>query len=595
MTIGEAVDAAVAKYRGDPLYVLQVLRDAQAAIGWTPPEAIDQIATRLALPRTRVRSLVQFYSLLYDRPRGAYRVLFSDNITDRFNGSRELARHLLAHFGLKRSETSADGRVSVDFTSCTGMCDQGPAMLVNGIAITRLSEERIHAIAALIRARTPLESWPSEFFQVDDNIQRKVSLLGTPFVPGSGLDAAIGRGRAGIQDEIKRSNLRGRGGAVFPTATKLDGARNAPGVEKFIVCNADEGEPGTFKDRVLLNSFAPRVLEGMAIAGYAVGATRGFVYLRGEYEHLRAKLQGLIDEMRASGRLGTSIRGAAGFDFDIEIYMGAGGYVCGEGTALVESLEGKPGRPRVKPPSMVFAGYKGRPTVVDNVETLAHLTEIAIDGGAQFAHRGTRASTGTKLLSVSGDCERPGVYEYEFGVTISRVLQDCGAASPIAVQIGGASGLLVTPDEFSRRIAFEDVSTAGAFMVFGQNRDLFEVARNFVDFFAHESCGFCTPCRVGTTIQKNLMDKIAHGRGSRYEVNDLMRLTEFMRRTSHCGLGESAGNAVRDTWTKFRPAFERRLVAQDFAPEVDLEAALKPARRAAHRDDPAAHLTTSEA
>ena len=195
---------------------------------------------------------------------------------------------------------------------------------------------------------------------------------------------------------------------------------------------------------------------------------------------------------------------------------------------------------------MVQVGYLGKPTVVDNVESLAHATEIAIEGGSRFAKRGTRFSTGTKLLSVSGDCERPGVYEYQFGVTIGRVLEDCGAKAVSAVQIGGASGVLVTPDEFSRRIAFEDVPTAGAFMIFGVDRDIFEVARNFAHFFAHESCGFCTPCRVGTTIQRNIMDKIAEGRGSRYEVNELKRVVEFMKRTSHCGLGETAGNAVRD-------------------------------------------------
>ncbi len=295
--------------------------------------------------------------------------------------------------------------------------------------------------------------------------------------------------------------------------------------------------------------------------------------------------------MRHCGRLGVAIRGAAGFDFDVEIYMGAGGYVCGEGTAQVTSLEGFPGRPRIKPPSMVVRGYLGLPTVVDNVETLAHLTEIAIEGGASFSKRGTRASTGTKCISISGDVEHPGVYEYEFGVTLSRVLQDCGAMNPIAVQVGGPSGVLVTPDEFSRRIAFEDVATAGAFIVFGPDRDMFEVARNFAHFFAHESCGFCTPCRVGTTVQRNIMDKIAAGRGSRYEVNDLMRLADFMRRTAHCGLGETASNPVRDVWTKFRPAFERRLVSRDFAPQVDLDAALAPVRAATGRTDPLAHMT----
>ena len=583
------VVAEIVRRRVEPTQLLQILREAQEQLGWISPETARAIASALGVPVTRVQSVVQFYSFLYDKPCGRYRILFSDNITDRMLSSLTLFEHMLKRLKLKRGEVSSDGAVSVDLTSCTGMCDQGPAALVNNRAVTRLTARRVDEICDLVQDGAPLGEWPREFFRVDDNIRRRETLL-TPLEPGVALDAAIARGRQGMMDEMKRSHLRGRGGAGFPTATKLEGARNAPGAQRYIVCNADEGEPGTFKDRILLNSFSTRVLEGMAIASYAVGATKGFVYLRGEYKHLQEQLQRDINVMRASGRLGTSIRGAPGFDFDIEIHMGAGGYICGEGTALIESLEGKPGRPRVRPPSMVEVGYLGKPTVVDNVETLAHCTEIAIEGGASFAKRGTKTSSGTKLISISGDCERPGIYEYQFGVTIGGILQDCGARAVTAVQIGGASGVLVTPDEFSRRIAFEDVPTAGAFMIFGPDRDIFQVARNFVHFFAHESCGFCTPCRVGTAIQRDIMEKIAEGRGSSYEVNDLKRLVEFMKRTSHCGLGETAGNAVRDALNKFRPAFETRLRARDFAPAVDLEAALEPARRITARDDAEAHL-----
>ena len=583
------VVAEIVRRRAEPTQLLQILREAQEELGWISPETARAIASALGVPVTRVQSVVRFYSFLYDEPCGRYRILFSDNITDRMLSSLTLFEHMLKRLKLKRGEVSSDGAVSVDLTSCTGMCDQGPAALVNNRAVTRLTARRVDEICDLVQDGAPLGEWPREFFRVDDNIRRRETLL-TPLEPGVALDAAIARGRQGMMDEMKRSHLRGRGGAGFPTATKLEGARNAPGAQRYIVCNADEGEPGTFKDRILLNSFSTRVLEGMAIASYAVGATKGFVYLRGEYKHLQEQLQHDINVMRASGRLGTSIRGAPGFDFDIEIHMGAGGYICGEGTALIESLEGKPGRPRVRPPSMVEVGYLGKPTVVDNVETLAHCTEIAIEGGASFAKRGTKTSSGTKLISISGDCERPGIYEYQFGVTIGGILQDCGARAVTAVQIGGASGVLVTPDEFSRRIAFEDVPTAGAFMIFGPDRDIFQVARNFVHFFAHESCGFCTPCRVGTAIQRDIMEKIAEGRGSSYEVNDLKRLVEFMKRTSHCGLGETAGNAVRDALNKFRPAFETRLRARDFAPAVDLEAALEPARRITARDDAEAHL-----
>ena len=586
------VAAAVERYNSDPLYLVQIARETQAALGWLSRETQDEIARRLKVPFIHVESVVKFYAFFYDRPRGAYRLLLSDNITDRMQGNQALFRRLLGRFGVERGQTSADGLVSVDLTSCTGLCDQGPAMLVNNIAVPRLSEARIDAIADLIAARTPLDHWPAEFFHVEDNVRRAGPLLQAPMTPGRALDAAIAIGREGLLNEVKRSNLRGRGGAGFATGLKWEAARNAPGADRYIVCNADEGEPGTFKDRVLLTSHAGRIFEGMALAGYAVGATRGFLYLRGEYEYLKPRLDAELDRMRLVRRLGPAIRGCAGFDFDVEIHVGAGAYVCGEETALLESLAGKPGRPRVRPPYPVTYGYLGRPTVVDNVETLCQATEVAIHGAAAFAGQGTKNSTGSKILSVSGDCELPGVYEYSFGVPIAQVLEDAGAApDAAAVQIGGPSGVLMTPDQFTRRIAFEDVPTSGAFMIFGGQRDMFEVARNFVHFFAHETCGFCTPCRVGTALQREMVEKIAEGRGSRYEINELMRVRGLMRRMSHCGLGQMAGNAISDCWSKFRPAFERRLLALEFAPAIDLDAAMAPARAIVGRDDADAHLS----
>jgi len=591
MRSADPVAAAVERHNSDPLNLVQIVRETQAALGWLSRETQCEIAERLKIPLDRVESVVTFYAFFYDQPRGAFRLLLSDNITDRMQGNQALLDRLLARFGVRRGEVSADGLVSVDLTSCTGMCDQGPAMLVNNTAVPRLNEARIDAIAELIEARTPLDHWPAELFHVEDNVRRAGPLLQAPMTPGHALDAVIAIGREGLLNEMKRSNLRGRGGAGFATGLKWEAARNAPGAERYIVGNADEGEPGAFKDRVLLSSHAGRIFEGMAIAAYAVGATRGFLYLRGEYGYLKPRLDAELERMRLVRRLGPAIRGCAGFDFDIDIHVGAGAYVCGEETALLESLAGKPGRPRVRPPFPVTHGYLGRPTVVNNVETLCQATEVAIHGGAAFAGQGTKNSTGSKLLSVSGDCERPGVYEYSFGVPIAQVLEDAGAApDAAAVQIGGPSGVLMTPDQFTRRIAFEDVPTSGSFMIFSGQRDMFEVARNFVHFFAHESCGFCTPCRVGTSLQREMVEKIAEGRGTRYEINELMRVRGLMRRMSHCGLGQMAGNAISDCWSKFRPTFERRLLATEFAPAMDLEAALAPARVAVGRDDAYAHM-----
>jgi len=584
------LDAILAAHGRDGSRLVQILRDVQDIEGWIPPATVAAVATGLGLEIGAVESTLEFYSFFYRTPRGRHVILFSDNITDRMAGNQAIFDHMARRFGVARGEVSADGRVSLDFTSCTGMCDQGPAILVNGMAIPAMTLRKADRICDLIRSDVPLAEWPQDLFVVEHNIRRADMLLGSDFVPGSALKAAIALGRDAWLAEVKRSNLRGRGGAGFTTGVKWEAAKKAPGDERFIVCNADEGEPGTFKDRVLMQFYPERVFEGMVLAGWATGARLGLVYLRGEYLYLRAPLEEKLAEMRAGRLLGTSVCGVAGFDFDIEIHMGAGAYICGEETALIESLEGKAGRPRIRPPFPVTCGYKNKPTVVNNVETLCKVTEIALQGGAAYEGYGTKQSTGTKILSVSGDVERPGIYEYPFGVRVNQVLEDAGARNTRAVQISGAAGTCLGPREFGRRIAFEDVPTAGSFMVFGERRDMFEVARNFAHFFEHESCGFCTPCRVGTTIQAKLMDKIASGHGTQYEMSELTHLREVMKAGAHCGLGQTAGSAIADTIGKFREDYEKRLARKDFEPSFDLDAALARARAVTGREDADSHM-----
>jgi [NiFe] hydrogenase diaphorase moiety large subunit len=321
-----------------------------------------------------------------------------------------------------------------------------------------------------------------------------------------------------------------------------------------------------------------------------IGASKGVLYLRGEYRYLLDWLLGVLERRRRLNLLGTGISGQFGFDFDIEIHVGAGAYVCGEESALIESLEGRRGMPRTRPPFPVTNGYLNQPTVLNNVETFAAAALVALKGGAWYRGRGTPKSSGTKLLSVSGDCARRGIYEYPFGVTVREVLRDCGAHDAQAVQISGPSGICIDETEFDRRIAFEDLPTAGAFMVFDRSRDMFEVARNFTHFFAHESCGYCTPCRVGTTLLTGLVDKIHRGQGSQHDLGEIAFLIEVLKTASHCGLGHTAPNALLYTMEKFRPAYERRLASPEFQPAFDLDAALAPARQMTRRDDPAAHL-----
>jgi [NiFe] hydrogenase diaphorase moiety large subunit len=591
------------RHRGDVSSLLQILCDVQDACHFIPAAAIDRIAAHLDVPRVNVEGVVGFYSFLSPYPVGEYRILFSDNITDQMLGKEQLMQYLCNKLWVEPGKVSEDGLVSVDSTSCTGMCDQGPAALVNGWPLTNLGENRLDLICELIRSRKPVAEWPPMLFETADNLRRTDMLLGEPLVPGDGIRAVLSRGAKETLAEMDHSNLRGRGGAGFKTASKWSFCHAAIAEEegsmicdinghpeRYIVCNADEGEPGTFKDRVLLNSHADLVFEGMTVGARVVGASKGFLYLRGEYRYLRDKLEAVLQHRREMGLLGENILGHDGFSFDIEIHLGAGAYICGEESALIESLEGSRGRPRNRPPFPVTHGYKGRPTVVDNVETFATAAKIALFGGAWFAAMGTPQSTGSKLLSISGDVARPGIYEYPFGVTVRQILDDCGADEPFAVQVSGPSGICISWKEFDRRIAFEDLPTAGAFMVFQRKRDMFLAARNFAHFFAHESCGFCTPCRVGTQLQKKIMDKIAGGHGTICDLEEMKRLGHILKTMSHCGLGTSAANSVLDTLEKFPDVYERKLKALAFEPAFDLDGALETARQITGRDDEWAHL-----
>ncbi len=574
--------------------LLQILIAVQDCHGYIHTDAIDHLSLQLQLPRAKIVGVASFYAHLYLQPKGEYRVLFSDNITDRMQGNMALMTSMCQQLWLEPGKASEDGLVSIDTTSCTGMCDQGPAMLVNGLAINRLTEERINRISALIRGRVPLSGWPAALFAIDDNIRRRDILLDSCFEAGSALAVILQGGSDKTLQEIKASRLRGRGGAGFSTGDKWQLCRDAGETDHYVVCNADEGEPGTFKDRILLENFADMVFEGMTLCANIIGAERGFLYLRGEYRYLLPSLQSVLARRRGKKLLGNNILGLAGFNFDIDIHLGAGAYICGEESALIESLEGKRGTPRNRPPYPVTHGYLNQPTVVNNVETFAAASLIALKSGAWYANIGTNTSSGTKILCVSGDCEYPGVYEYPFGVSIAQVLSDCGAQDTQAVQISGPSGMCIAPDEFHRRIAFDDIPTAGAFMVFDKTRDMFEVARNFVHFFAHESCGFCTPCRIGTTLLANMMDKLGEGHGSPYDFNEIKNLNALLKSTSHCGLGHTACNPVLETMAKFPETYDKRISNKEFVPDFDLDRALSQARQMTGRDDTDAHLARSD-
>ncbi|MBN1551537.1 SLBB domain-containing protein [bacterium] len=371
-------------------------------------------------------------------------------------------------------------------------------------------------------------------------------------LPDEGLKKAVSIKRSEILAEISASKIKGRGGAGFPTGTKWNLAAAAKDTTKFIVCNADEGEPGTFKDRIILMDHADLVFEGMTIAARAVGSKEGILYLRGEYTYLLSHLETILQKRRDNKLLGDAILGVEGFQFDIRIHMGSGAYICGEETALIESIEGNRGEPRNRPPYPVDTGLKRHPTVVNNVETFAWCACIIGNGAEWFLKHGTAVSTGLKLFSISGDVERPGVYEFPWGITVSEVLEKCGGRNAKAVQIGGASGYCIPRSQFDRKIAYEDISTGGSIIVFGPDRDMLKVAKNFLEFFVEESCGQCTPCRDGNPVILDGIERLEKGTCSITYLNELRALSETMQVASKCGLGQTSTNAFLSILEHFK-------------------------------------------
>jgi len=377
---------------------------------------------------------------------------------------------------------------------------------------------------------------------------------------GSGLKKALAMSRQDVIRAVRESGIKGRGGAGFPTAVKWNLCAVAQAPKKFIVCNADEGEPGTFKDRLLLTERPEVLFDGITIGGYAIGAKLGVIYLRAEYAYMKPGLEAALGERRRNKLLGKKVLGKD-FEFDIEIRMGAGAYVCGEETALIESLEGSRGEPRNRPPYPVNTGLVGAPTAVNNVETLIACAHIMVKGPEWFKQQGTEVSTGSKLLSVSGDCAKPGVYEVSFGTTLKEVLKMVEGEGAKAVQVGGASGRTVPAKQFSRKLGFEDLATGGSVIVIGPGRDMLDVAENFLDFFVEESCGQCTPCREGNPKLLEGVDLLKQGRCSINYLRELQNLGRTMQAASKCGLGQSSANAFLDITEHFRSEILGRVPA----------------------------------
>jgi [NiFe] hydrogenase diaphorase moiety large subunit len=581
------------KHPQDPAALLDIIRDVQARSGQVSPEAVGRIAAHLGLSEAEVRGTVSFYHFFSLSPRGATTVYLNDSVTSRMKGRPAVAEAFETEAGCRFGEVSPDGSIGLFPTSCIGMSDQEPSAIINGVVFTHLTPLKVKHLVRALRAGKPAQDLVREYgdganqsdlvrSMVANNIRRRGPVLFGPHNPGEAVRKAVSMTPEAVIDEVGRARLLGRGGAGFPTGLKWDFCRREKQAPHYVVCNADEGEPGTFKDRVILTELAGLLFEGMAVAGYAVGAAEGILYLRAEYAYLQSHLEAVLDGLRRENVLGRNVAGSPSFHFDIAIKLGAGAYVCGEESALLESAEGKRGEPRNRPPFPVQIGYRGRPTTVNNVETLCTAARILVHGAAWFTSMGTPKSSGTKLLSVSGDCERPGVYELEFGLTVSELLDVVGAKDAFAVQVGGASGTMIGRRDFGRRIGFEDLPTGGSIMVFGPWRDLLQIAAGFMDFFIEESCGWCAPCRIGNVLLKKKLEKILAGRGTKQDLADLEAWGKLIKTMSRCGLGQTSPQPILTTLQNFRDLYEA-IIDQDreYVPDFDLtEATLESARLA---------------
>ncbi len=556
----------------DRTRMMDIITQVQQRLGCVSSEAIDLIAAQVHCHRVEVESASSFYAFLSRRPKGKVIIRLCNDIVDKMYGVDAVARAFIEELGIGFGQTTPDGKITLEYAPCIGMCDQAPAALINDEVFTYLSTDKARDIVRELKKHGDPRKITHRLgdgnnahelvrSMVHNGIRKKGPVIFSDHdsFKAPGLKNALAMSPVEVIREIKTARLRGRGGAGFPAGMKWEFTRGSEGAHKYIICNADEGEPGTFKDRVILTERAHLLFEGMAVAGYAIGAENGILYLRGEYKYLLAFLEKTLADRRANGLLGKDILGKKGFNFDIRIQIGAGAYICGEETALISSCEGLRGDPKNRPPFPAQKGYLGNPTSVNNVETLCCAARIMEKGAAWFAEIGSKGTPSTKLLSVSGDCTGPGVYEFPFGMKVCDLLREVGGEDAQAVLIGGPSGQFIGPKEYDRMICYDDIGTGGAVVVFGPDRDLLDIVHQYLEFFIEESCGYCTPCRVGNVLLRDRVSKILQGKGEPTDLDYLKELGETIKIASRCGLGQTSANPVLTTLKNFRPIYEARV------------------------------------
>jgi NADH-quinone oxidoreductase subunit F len=588
-----AVDGRVARggheARSHRDLLLPALHAVQDRVGWISPGAVAYIARRLTVPPAEIFGVASFYALLSTVERPPASVHVCDDMACRLAGAERVCEELERELG-PAGHPKPGAERTWHRSPCLGQCERAPAALftiaghppvressgpIDAPVILARLEEGLGGNSDLVTAAGPIAEPPSAerlaavrswIPQAGSRGLRLLARVGRAdptslrdYLANGGyraLRAAIDVGPSSVIEHVVTAEVLGRGGAAFPTGRKWASAAAATGWPKYVVCNADEAEPGTFKDRAVLEEDPFSLVEAMTISAFAIGAEQGYLYIRGEYPLAEARMANAISSARTAGLLGERILDSD-LSFDIEIRRGGGAYIAGEETALFESIEGRRPEPRSKPPFPVDVGLFGGPTIINNVETMANVPHIVLDGGAAYAERGTKGSRGTKLFSVSGHVARPGVFEVTFGASLGELIALAGGVrnghAVKAVLVGGAAGRFVGPEAMSMPLTYEDTRTAGAtlgsgaIVVFDETTDVLDILRRIAEFFRDESCGQCVPCRVGTVRQEELLARLIANRphGSvEAELALLDDLVQAMRDASICGLGQTASSAV---------------------------------------------------
>jgi NADH-quinone oxidoreductase subunit F len=534
--------------------LLPVLLEAQRELGYLTEPMVEAIGRSLRVPLAEIHGVIEFYTMLYNRPAGRKVVRVCTSPICAQSGGKAALNAACKHFGTAPGEVTQDGEWMVEEAPCLGLCDHAPAALVGDVPVAAVDPSK---------AAEWIESPDAAGLGLVGGDERPLSGRCGVIPPTSIVAYEAHGGYVGLRkvllsltpaqvvDEIKKAGLSGRGGAAFPTGQKWEMTAAAPGDERYVVCNADESEPGTFKDRILLEGDPLFVLEGMTIAGYAVGARKGFIYIRGEYPRAQRIFAEAIHTAQEGGRLGDNILGS-GYSFEVEIRSGAGAYICGEETALFESIEGKRGFPRLKPPYPTTHGLFGMPTAINNVETLCAAAWILANGAEAYRSVGTQNSPGSKLFCLSGDVANPGVYEVPYGTPLGDLLSMAGGVvgKLQAVLLGGAAGAFAGPDHLDLPMSFEGLRAAnlplgsGVVMAINHGRDMRQTLLSLGHFFAHESCGKCYPCQLGTQRQLEILERAADGQARDGDIVLLQDIGFTMTNASLCGLGMTAGAAV---------------------------------------------------